>query len=381
VRLRIVLAMLALLVVGLLATPFVLAQEGPLAEKLRTGNVVTVAAGETVAHDLYAFGGTVTIAGNVTGDVVASGGQVTVSGSVTGDVVAAGGTVAISGKVDGDVRAAGGTVTIGGAVGEDALVAGGQVSIGQGSTVGGDVIVGAGRFVLDGAVTGSVVGEAGSYTRSGTIGGTEDVRIQQPPAQAQPTATARLLDAIRYVIAVVAFGILAWWLAPRLVLAAVAAVVGRPLPSLGWGIAALVGFVGLVIVLIILGALVGAILAVLGFGGLVALDVFALLTALSGLFIGFAVVVGFLVDALVGFALARYVSGRRGVVGAATPDPGMTRVSQDLPTLVVGAAVIAILSSLPLVGGLVKLVVALVGLGALVLAYQERRRSRVATGP
>ena len=77
-------------------------------EKLRTGNAVTVAAGETVANDLYVFAGTVRVDGTVDGDLIATGGSIDVTGSVTGDVLAAGGTVSIGGTVDGDVRIAGG---------------------------------------------------------------------------------------------------------------------------------------------------------------------------------------------------------------------------------------------------------------------------------
>ena len=58
--------------------------QGAVSDKLRTGNTVTVAAGETVSNDLYAFAGTVRIDGTVDGDLVASGGLVDVTGTVTG---------------------------------------------------------------------------------------------------------------------------------------------------------------------------------------------------------------------------------------------------------------------------------------------------------
>ena len=106
--------------VALLAilTGIALAQ-GAVSDKLRTGNTVTIAAGETVSNDLYAFAGTVRVDGTVDGDLVASGGLVDVTGTVTGDVLAAGGSVNITGTVGGDTRIAGGTLSVGGAIKED----------------------------------------------------------------------------------------------------------------------------------------------------------------------------------------------------------------------------------------------------------------------
>src|SRR5687768_9215275 len=71
-------------------------QPGP-ERKFRTGSDVTIAAGETVAHDLYVFGANVSVDGRIEGDLIVAAGNVTITGAVTGDVVAAGGTVRISG--------------------------------------------------------------------------------------------------------------------------------------------------------------------------------------------------------------------------------------------------------------------------------------------
>ena len=116
--------------VALLAilTGVALAQSA-VSDKLRSGESVIIAAGETVSNDLYAFAGTVRIDGTVDGDLVASGGLVDVTGTVTGDVLAAGGSVTITGTVGGDARIAGGTLSVGGAVTEDLLAAGGQLTV------------------------------------------------------------------------------------------------------------------------------------------------------------------------------------------------------------------------------------------------------------
>ena len=174
--------------VALLATlTGVAIAQGVLGEKFRSGDTVTVAAGETVSNDLYAFAGTVRVDGTVDGDLVASGGLIDVTGTVTGDVLAAGGSVNITGTVGGDTRIAGGTLSVGGAIKEDLLATGGQLTVTSSGTVGEDLIAGTGRLTIDGAVTGDVLARAGTYTKTGTIGGTEDVTITP---QGQPTGSA-----------------------------------------------------------------------------------------------------------------------------------------------------------------------------------------------
>ena len=204
---------------------------------------MTIAAGETVAHDLYAFAGTVRVDGTIDGDLVASGGLVDVTGTVTGDVLAAGGSVNISGTVGGDTRIAGGTLSVGGAVTEDLLAAGGQLTVTSSGTVGEDLMAATGQLAIDGAVTGDVLAQTGAYTKAGTVGGTEDVTInardEQPGEPGQPdavaTTTQQVIDAIRHFLVVVLVGALLIWFAPRAYASMKTAIQQRPLPSAGWG--------------------------------------------------------------------------------------------------------------------------------------------------
>src|SRR5919106_1302207 len=130
-----------LIVLGLPAVA--LAQSELLGGKFRTGDEVVIPAGEEVAGDLYASAGSVRIEGTVQGDLVATGGQVTVS---------------------------------------------------SGGEVGEDLVFGTGSTTLAGRVVGDVLGSTGSYDRTGDIGGTEDVRINQGRAREEPTAADRVLD-------------------------------------------------------------------------------------------------------------------------------------------------------------------------------------------
>ncbi len=338
-------------------------------EKLRTGNTVTVAAGETVASDLYAFAGTVRIDGTVDGDLIATGGSIDVTGSVTGDVLAAGGNVSIDGTVDGDVRMAGGTLTVGGSVAEDVVAAGGQLTLASSGSIGEDLFASTGRLSIDGAVTGDVLASTGAYAKTGTVGGSEDVRITSAPTTpsgpaAAPTPIDQVIDAIRHFLVVLLVGAILIWLAPRAYEAMKVAVQKRPLPALGWGIAAFFGFIALLILIVIAMILLAIFFGVLGFDDLVGLDIVGGVVAMLGVILGFVIVCSYVADAIVGAALAGVVMRDRA-----------TDRTRELAILAVGAAVVVLVSSLPVLGPWVKLVVALLGLGAVVIALWRSRGS------
>src|SRR5207249_1405863 len=82
-RLLIVLATLVLASGAFAGTAFA-DQVSYLSGKVRTGDVVTVPANETVRTDLYVFASMVTIDGTIDGDLVTTGSQITVNGSVNG---------------------------------------------------------------------------------------------------------------------------------------------------------------------------------------------------------------------------------------------------------------------------------------------------------
>jgi len=329
--------------------------------KVRFGDTITIPSSERVDHDLYVFASNITVNGSVKGDLIAMGGTVTINGPVSGELIVGGGNVTVNGAVSGPIRGGGGYVTIAGSSGKDVLMGAGYLTIS--GKVGQDLIFGAGSADVSGSVTGNVLGGAGRYTRSGEIGGTEDVTISQgtpQPAPASPAGNA-VLDAIRQFVVVVLVGALALWLWPRTVHGAEETLRRRTLLAFGSGLATVIGYVVVVILALIAGILLAIVFGLLTFGALAAIDVIATFLFAFVLTFVFVISAAFLADALVGLAIGRWV----------LPAIGM-RVSTDrwseLGLLAVGAAVVVILSAIPVLGGLVKLVVVLVGLGALALA-------------
>src|SRR5205085_11299623 len=117
-------AIFTLTLIVALATP-------AAAADIRSGDSITVAAGETINDDLYAFGNTITILGTVRGDVIAAGATVEIDGAVSGNVMAAGNSISIRGPVAGSVRIAGNTLAIDGKVTGDVVAAGSALTVGD----------------------------------------------------------------------------------------------------------------------------------------------------------------------------------------------------------------------------------------------------------
>ncbi len=359
-------AVLAAIGLFALSAGAVVAADESLGGKLRSGQTITVESGETVAGDLYAVGGTVIVDGTVEGDLVAAGGDIRVDGTVSGDLVAAGGTVPVAGSGDGDARIAGGQITVTGDVGEDLLIAGGQATLAASGTVGEDLIASAGQLSVAGSVAGSVQGGAGTYERTGSVGGEENVVVGDPEGEDEEEGDAvdDILEAVEHYVVVLLFGALGLWLAPRTMRAASEAIRRRPLAALGHGLLAflgwLLGIIGVVVVVI----LVAIISGLIGSGQLAGIAVFAGAVVIAVAVFAFVVVVSYLADALVGLALA----------GLARTDARSRWAEMGL--LAIGAAIVVALTSLPVVGGWIQLVVAVLGLGALTLAVWNAWRAR-----
>jgi hypothetical protein len=366
-RIGVALAVATLLAAAAVSVAF--AQGELLGGKLRTGDTVTVGADESVDGDLYVLGGMVTVNGSVDGDLSAFGGQVTLNGSVTGDVLAAGGSVSISGDVAGDLRTAGGQVTLDGPVGEDVIAAGGQTTLEGGATVEGDLVVSGGQVTMDGAVAGNIEANAGTYSRTGTVGGTEHVvQGDQEAADADEVrddVRGDALDALRHFVVLLLLGAALLWLVPRVLTSAETALRERPAASLGFGVVTFIGYIVFVVIAMIVIVVLAILFGVLQLGALVAIEIIGGLLAIFVATFGFVVAVAFVADLVVGLGLARLVASN-----------SETAWWQRFGVLAAGVAVVVIVTSLPIIGGIAKLLVVLFGLGALFLAARAGWRGR-----
>jgi hypothetical protein len=270
----------------------------------------------------------------------------------------------------------GGQVTVTGQIGEDLVLAGGYASLGNGGAVKGDLIVTGGTVSVAGDVTGAIEGSAGTYSRSGSEPRSEHVVINPRGVEqrAAPTAGDTVFDGIRHFVALVIFGALFIWLAPRFLRRSEEVVRTRPLIALGAGVLGLIGFVGFVIVLLLV-----TVLFAIAFG-LAQLGPLAAVVATGGVLILFVASFGFwlscayLADLVVGFALAHLVMR----------DPWEATANRwrELGLVIAGAAALTIVTTLPVIGGIAKLAIVLFGVGAVtVTLWRSWRGSRTSAAP
>jgi cytoskeletal protein CcmA (bactofilin family) len=105
-----------------------------------------------------------------TGTVYAVGGEVRLSGTIDGDLVVGAGSLMIDGSVLGDVYAAGGTVVVNGDIGGNLTVAGGEVRLAQSGEILGAVVGGAGTYRQEGNVLGDLQIGAKTLVLAGMVG-------------------------------------------------------------------------------------------------------------------------------------------------------------------------------------------------------------------
>lgn len=368
-----------------------LAPAAAQAADLRQGNDVTIPAGVTVADDLYATGGAVHMNGTIAGSLIAAGGTVDVTGTVQHDVMVAGGTVTISGPVTGTIRVAGGNLRLSGSVGEDVVAAGGTIDLAPGTTIGRDLVLAGGTATVAGQVGRDLTATTGTLDLLGSVernvkadvtnlhlgngasvggnldygsdnaaqidsGATVAGTVTHSPAQFthQPSPAQRALDTftgwIRLVIGLFVLGLLVLLPFGAFGRRAADAIGGDPLPSLGLGLAVLIGVPIAALIVFVLGLLVG--------GWPLALAGLALLA----------------IGAAVGYVLAAVFVGRAAFRLLRTQ-------AHPLLELLVGLVVLTAVGLIPILGGLIDFAAVVVGLGALALTLFRSWRGPGAAVP
>lgn len=368
--------MLVITLLGLMSTGCAeLEQPGG---KFRSGDEIIVPANETVQGDLYLSGGDITVNGpvngdlfiagsnvvvngDVKGDLYAVGGQIELNGQVDGDVAAAGGDITLSrGRVSGDARLAGGTVSVLNTVAEDLLVGTGTLDVGQNARVGGDLIFGAGTAKVGGAVSGAIIGSADSYSRSGTVGGSERVNINETQGEEPaPTSAEAIFDRVRTLATLLLVGALIVWRAPGILDALSGRLRARPFHSLGWGLLGWVGIPVALLVFTLAWILLAIVVGVLTLGGLAATIITAGILANLAIVLALALTVSYVTWVIAGYTVARV---------SRTTD---VTLRDKYLTMGLGALALILMGSLPVVDVIVGILVSLAGVGVITWATYD----------
>jgi len=352
------------------------------AADLRQGPDVTVGPGSTVSDDIYAAGGTITIAGTINGSVIAAGGTVTVSGNVSRDLIVAGGTINVTGKVGGSIRAAGGNLTLNGPVEQDVVVTGGMIAIGSGAIIGRDLVLAGGTATVSAPVARRVMMGSGSMTLTNRVGGdvtgsvdhlkldgaqiggnldytsnnqveiANGARVAGSTTRHTPTdrgtggARNGFIGWVRALIGIFALGLLFILLLPRFSTRSIDLLRADPWLSLGIGAVILVATPIVAAIVFVIGLLIGG-----WWLGLLLIPLWILALALGYVVSGF--LLGRLVFAQLGWG--RY---------------------HDALALLGGLFILAVVTLIPVLGWLVGLAALVFGSGALALAVSRRARMR-----
>jgi cytoskeletal protein CcmA (bactofilin family) len=401
----------------------------------RSGDQVIVKADEVVGDDLYATGREIVIDGTVKGDLVALAQSITINGTVEGDVVAMAQTIVINGSVKDDTRVAAQALVVrsSGKVGDDVAVASFSFESQPGSTIGGDVWYAAYQAKLDGDVTGNVKGGSNGLEIAGHVKGNVEASVgdpseespipftqfmptlpggltlpsvkagltiaqgaeiagsltytsraeaqvaagavtgkitrQEPPvtkeeaakAPTTPLSASWWLDQVRRLVRLLIVGLLLAFLAPGWLRRTSDALHTRPWRSLGWGVLSPFAVVLFLLIIAVVVALIAMLLSYV-------IGAAALVTILLSSFAGTLVIVYLLVAFYVSALIAGHALGDLLLIRAMGGRP-----SRPLWAMLVGIAIVWVLTLIPYVGGFFGLVLALFGLGAIWLAFRARR--------
>jgi cytoskeletal protein CcmA (bactofilin family) len=352
------------------------------ATEFRKGDRITIAKDEVVHSDLYVAGGQIRIRGTIEGDLVVAGGDVEVSGHVMGDMLSASGQVRMTGQVDGSIRGYAGNITLKGKVGRNVMSFGGDVNIDHDAVIAGSVTTGSGRLSLDGHVARDLLAFAGQSNISGDIGGSVKIRggelnidssadIRGPvdfegDKEPQVSSQAKLASPVHFVkhtrgpdyanphyyvwqviwmAAFILYGLVLYSLMPKFSQEAVKS-------AEQYGASAGLG------VLVLFGVPIAACIA--------CITVVGLFIGISTLFVWYAAL--YFAQIIVGTVVGQWLMGRTGefwpIVGR----------------MAVGVVVVRVCTAIPDVGGWVKFVAILWGIGAISLAVFRRFQPVPATG-
>ncbi|MEX0790537.1 MAG: hypothetical protein WD178_07160 [Actinomycetota bacterium] len=346
-----------------------------------------------VDDDVYIAGDEIVVSGEVTGDVFAAGRNVRLTGSTGQSFFAGAQEITISGTAGHSARVAGQNVTVSGTVTQDLLGAGQSLTIESEGSVGRDIWAGGQDLIVDGDVGRDIRGAAASVTIGGTVGRNVEVEsdnvtivdgalitgdliytsaneadidpgaeiagevIRREP-KAQPADDSNpvvdtILSFVRGVAGSFVLGLVLLWLVPALLPTLARTMRTSVAPSLGIGLA-----------------------------GLFIVPVVALIAFVISLFIGAFSSIPVLMLAVYGFPLLLAKAAVGYLIGLMIlKKTESDSFGESLKALAVGVTLLTLVELIPFVGGLVGFIVAVLALGAGILAFVNWRKSKDAPAP
>jgi len=353
-----------------------------LASETRKGESVGVAHDETINGDIFLFGDRVRVDGTVDGDVFLFGNDVNVDGHVKGDIFAFAKFLQVNGNVDGNIRAFTNTMTIRGTVLKNILTFDDVVNLESAAKVGGSLTIFVQKLNLEGNLGRDLLIFTKHFTLSGKVGGgirmkgdlltiNSNAQVDGPihyegNKEAEVAAGAKLASPVDYhklehkpkymeghyyvwqviwAAAFVLFGLVLMSLMPKFSQDAVKS-------SEEYGASAGLG------VLVMCGVPIAAVIA--------CVTVVGLFIGLSTLFVWYASL--YYAQVIVGALVGQWLMGRT------------SELWPLIGRMAVGVVIVRLSTTIPVIGGWVKLGVIIWGMGAISIALYRRFQPVIAPG-
>lgn len=355
------------------------------AAAVRSGESVSLAQSEVVDSSMYAGASAVSIAGTVKGDLYCAGQTVEITGNIEGDVLCAAQQIRISGSVTGDIRLAAQVVSIDGSIAGSGTVFAQTFEQTSRSRIDRDLTIYGQTLNLRGQTGRDILGAAQTVTVSGTVGRSVELETERltvtsggrvggdliytsrnkanvesgativgttqqktPTQKTEETQAAKVaaapLAAIYNFFAMMVLGVAIILGTPSLMHRTLDTTKNRLWPSLGIGLIVL--FVPPIIALLLTFTFIG-----------IPLAAFVILLWLATLLLS---------TPIAAHAIGRLVFGKI--------DLKVGEKWQQVIGLAVGLLLIEIVGLIPILGGLVKFVALLLGLGTFALVMVMRNK-------
>lgn len=318
----------------------------------------------TSSGNAFGAGDELQIDQDIQGDLVLAGSLLEINGNIGDDFIGAGGEIIVNGNVSGNIIAAGGSIKVNGNVGGDIAAFGGQIFLSRDSVVEGDILLGGGEVTLNGIVNGN--GEISASTlRTGddfklkgdlkleaenypsnlkdNVGGKLNITTRNETEKQYETFSERygIFSFVLGLLAALALGFILIYLFPDFV-SEIAKIVKDSAFK-----AVLVGFLILVFLPIL-----SIILLITLFGWT--------LSVLLVLFLALAILIATVPVKLLAGEIIYYKVFKK--------------EAGKMAYYALGALIFALAYEIPLVGGFIRFIALLVGLGGIVIWLAERAR-------
>jgi hypothetical protein len=310
----------------------------------------------TSSGNAFGAGDALQINQDIKGDLILAGSELEINGNTGNDFIGAGKDVVVNGNVSGNIIVAGGSVKINGNVGGDVAVVGGQITLSRSSVVDGDILLGGGTVTLAGIVNGNGEVSTGTLQTGNEFGikGNLTLQANNYPSDLKNKVRGNLnitktnvkedqyenvskgFDIFGFIVGLLtslALGLILIYLFPSFVSGVAELIKDSPLK------AGLLGFLGLIF--------------------LPLLSIILLIT-IFGWTLSFLIIMFLLLALLIATIPVKMRAGEIIYTKILKKDAG------KMMYYLIGVIVFAILYEIPFIGGLIRFIAFLLGLGAII---------------